>query len=173
MRLSGSQEIEAYMSSWAKEKGVGVCDFKGEENNSQEYGKSKCLVNKCLPCSADKSFWCKKKKKKSSFVITLLLIQAPYLKSFRQLRGRQKALLESVGPWLSVPYKPMPEWHILGRPVLNPIRISLLIIPTKYPREELWFELPLCEGMTQRQKNLEKRTLVYQKCKGVRLRRTE
>ena len=48
MRSIGSQTIEAYMPFWAKEKGLGVWDCKGEEDNSQEVGKSKGLVNKCL-----------------------------------------------------------------------------------------------------------------------------
>lgn len=53
MRLPGSQAAKAYMPSRAKEKGVGVWGFKGKEDNSQKDGKSKCLVNKCLPCSAE------------------------------------------------------------------------------------------------------------------------
>ena len=56
MALSSSQVIEAYIPSWAKEKGLGVWGFKEEENNSREDEKSKCLVNRCLPGHADKSF---------------------------------------------------------------------------------------------------------------------
>ena len=55
MRLQDSQAIDAYMPSCTKEKGVGVWDFKGEENNSWEDEKSKSLVNKCLLCLADNS----------------------------------------------------------------------------------------------------------------------
>ena len=36
------------MPSRAKEKSTGVWDFKGNEDNSQEDEKSKCLVNKCF-----------------------------------------------------------------------------------------------------------------------------
>lgn len=50
-----SQAVVASMPSWAKEKWGGVWNFKGEEGNSQKAGKSKCLVNKYLPCHADKS----------------------------------------------------------------------------------------------------------------------
>lgn len=32
---------------------VGGWDFKGEEDNSQEDGKDKYLVNKCLLCNAE------------------------------------------------------------------------------------------------------------------------
>ena len=56
MTLSGSQVVEVYTPSWAKEKGLGVRGFKEEENNSPEDEKSKCLVNRCLPGHADKSF---------------------------------------------------------------------------------------------------------------------
>ena len=38
------------MPALVKEKWVGVWDFKGEKDSSQEDGKSKCLINKCLPC---------------------------------------------------------------------------------------------------------------------------
>ena len=56
MTLSGSQVVEVYTPSWGKEKGLGVRGFKEEENNSPEDEKSKCLVNRCLPGHADKSF---------------------------------------------------------------------------------------------------------------------
>lgn len=47
IRLTSSQAIEA------KERDKdGV--FKREKSNSQEGGKSKCLVNRCLLCHADK-----------------------------------------------------------------------------------------------------------------------
>ena len=36
MRHSYSQNIEAYVPSWAKEKWVGDWDFTGEEDNSQD-----------------------------------------------------------------------------------------------------------------------------------------
>lgn len=39
---------EAYMPSRAKEKGIGVLDFKGEKDNSQGDEKIECLVKKCL-----------------------------------------------------------------------------------------------------------------------------
>lgn len=53
MRPTGNQAMEAYMPSGAKEKWVGVWNFKGEEDNLQEAGKSKCLVNKHLPYYAE------------------------------------------------------------------------------------------------------------------------
>ena len=40
MGPSDRQAVEVYMPIWAKEKGVGVRDFKGEEENSPENGKS-------------------------------------------------------------------------------------------------------------------------------------
>lgn len=40
--------FEAYMPHGAKKK-VLLWDFQGVEDNSQEAGESKCLVNKCLP----------------------------------------------------------------------------------------------------------------------------
>lgn len=49
MRLLNGEAIKAYMPSWAREKGVRVWNFKGEEHTSQEDGKSKGLVNKWLP----------------------------------------------------------------------------------------------------------------------------
>lgn len=49
----GSQAIEANMSSWVKEKKTGFWDIKGKEDNLQEDGKNKHLVNKCLQCHAD------------------------------------------------------------------------------------------------------------------------
>ena len=55
MRLKGGQEIEAYIPSWAEEKGVGVWGFKGEEDKSQE-AKSGCLVIRYLPHHEGKSF---------------------------------------------------------------------------------------------------------------------
>lgn len=36
-------------------KGTGAWSFKGEEDNSQEVRKKKCLVNRCLPSYTDKS----------------------------------------------------------------------------------------------------------------------
>lgn len=48
MRLKGSQASEA--EKWDRDLG-----FQREEGNSQEGEKSKCLVNKYLPCRADKS----------------------------------------------------------------------------------------------------------------------
>ena len=46
MRPTGSQKIEVYMPSTAKDMGVGVWSFKEKEDNSQEDEKSKYLVNK-------------------------------------------------------------------------------------------------------------------------------
>ena len=40
MGASDSQAIEVYMPIWAKEKGEGVWEFKGEEETSPEDGKS-------------------------------------------------------------------------------------------------------------------------------------
>ena len=56
MKTPGTQAVVADRPSRAKEKRVLVWDFKGEEDSSQGDGKSKCLVNKCLPCQAEKSF---------------------------------------------------------------------------------------------------------------------
>ena len=54
MRLIDFQTVEAYVQSWTKQKGVGVWDFKGEKDNLQEDGKSKCLVSRCLLGHAEK-----------------------------------------------------------------------------------------------------------------------
>lgn len=40
MKHTSSQEIEACMSSWAKDKEVGIWDIKGEEDNLQAEGKN-------------------------------------------------------------------------------------------------------------------------------------
>ena len=49
MRPIGSQAIETYMLSRAKEKEAGIWDFKGRETIHRKMEKSKCcLVNKCL-----------------------------------------------------------------------------------------------------------------------------
>lgn len=37
-RTPGSQSFEAYVPSWAKGKGIGICGFKGKEENSEEDG---------------------------------------------------------------------------------------------------------------------------------------
>ena len=39
MSSIGSQAVEAYMPSRAKEKGVGIWDVRGKKDNSQEDGK--------------------------------------------------------------------------------------------------------------------------------------
>ena len=75
---------------------IGTWGFKGEESNSQDDKKSRCLVIRCLPCQPGRSF-----RRKLSLVIALPLNQAPYLNSLRQLREWLEALLESFGPWLS------------------------------------------------------------------------
>ena len=46
------------------------------------------MVNKCLPCHADKSLG----YKKLFLVNALFLVQVPYLNSSRHLRGREKIL---------------------------------------------------------------------------------
>lgn len=51
MRPPGSQAIEDYMLLGAKEKWVGIWDFK--RGGRQFTGKSECLLNKCLPCHAE------------------------------------------------------------------------------------------------------------------------
>ena len=38
--ISKCQAVEAYMSYWDKEKGLGVRDFTGEKEDSQKVGKS-------------------------------------------------------------------------------------------------------------------------------------
>lgn len=50
MRLPGAHVTEVY---WAEETGSGI--WKGGDN-SQEGEMSRCLVNKCSPGHADKSF---------------------------------------------------------------------------------------------------------------------
>lgn len=52
MRPTGSRAIKPYMPLWAKEKEAGVWDFKREDSLRQD-GKSKCLLNKCLPCLSE------------------------------------------------------------------------------------------------------------------------
>lgn len=79
--------------SWGE--GGRVWDVKGKEDNSQDDKKSKYLENQCLPCPAEKIFWCKK----LSLVIVVFLIQAPCLNCFRQLKERLKKILpHSVRP---------------------------------------------------------------------------
>ena len=60
---------EVSMSSWAKEKQVGVWDFRGKECNSQDNEeKNRCLAIRGLPCQTDGSLrW------NLSLIITLLL----------------------------------------------------------------------------------------------------
>ena len=48
MRPTGSQAVEAYLPSRAKEEGTKVWDLKEKEGNSQKRKKNKCLANKCL-----------------------------------------------------------------------------------------------------------------------------
>ena len=57
-RLPESQATEAFMPSWTKEKKGRRWNVKGEEDNSQENGKRKYLLRKCLSHHA-KSFLCK------------------------------------------------------------------------------------------------------------------
>lgn len=48
MRPKATQAIETYMPSWVKERD-GSLGLQGEESNSQEDEKSRCLVNKVCP----------------------------------------------------------------------------------------------------------------------------
>lgn len=61
MQLPDSQAIEVSMPFWAL-KGVVVWGVKGEEDNSQEDGKIKCLVNffyaiQISPSDVKSYFW--------------------------------------------------------------------------------------------------------------------
>lgn len=49
IRPKDNQDIETYMPSWAKEKGLEAWRLQGKEPNSQKDGKGKYLINKCLP----------------------------------------------------------------------------------------------------------------------------
>lgn len=80
--LKACQAIETYIHPELR-KGIGSGTDKG---NSQADAKSKCLIDKCLPCHADKALRLKK-------VISgkaLFLVQAPFLNSFRQVREGKK-----------------------------------------------------------------------------------
>ena len=52
--LKGSCAVGVYMPFWAAERDR-AWGFKGEEGNAQNE-KHRCLVNRCWPCRADKSF---------------------------------------------------------------------------------------------------------------------
>ena len=56
MKPPDSQLIEAYVLSWAKEKGVRIWYFKGGEDKSEGGGKNKYSGTKWLPCHAEKFF---------------------------------------------------------------------------------------------------------------------
>lgn len=55
MRLKGSCAVGVNMPFWTTERNA-ARGFKGEERNAQENEKHRCLVNRCGPCQADKSF---------------------------------------------------------------------------------------------------------------------
>lgn len=59
--------------------------LQGEEDNSQEDVKSRCLGSKCLPCHVD---ICLSDKNEGLGVRALFLVQVSYLHSFRQVRER-------------------------------------------------------------------------------------
>lgn len=69
---------------------IGFWGFKGEKDNFQEDEKSKCLVNKCLPCREDRS-----SDEKLPIVLALSWYR-PSINFFRQLRGKSTALPSSV-----------------------------------------------------------------------------
>ena len=58
-RVGHDCAIFTFNSFQAQERRVGVQSFRGEEDTSQEGGKSKYLLNKCLPCLVEKPFLCK------------------------------------------------------------------------------------------------------------------
>ena len=94
MRFQGSQAIKAYIPSELRRRGWGSGALKGK--NSQGDKKNRCLINKFLPDHADNSFW----YTKSSLLISVFLVQVPYLNSFRQLKGRWKSFLTFAGSYL-------------------------------------------------------------------------
>ena len=53
MRPKGSQTIKAYISSWAKEEGLEVWDFRRQEGDLLENEKSTRFINKCLPVQTE------------------------------------------------------------------------------------------------------------------------
>lgn len=89
IRPIGSEASEIYMPFLAKEKQLGVWDYKREEHSSREVGKNKCLVNKCLPCHKEE-FDLLQLTTPSPYFLWLLLItpfqeQIIHPSSFRQL----------------------------------------------------------------------------------------
>ena len=128
---------EVCLSSWTKEKQVGLWNFKGKEGNSQEdekeatFGKwmfamcwgdsgthrvltsRLCCVPPCLPHSAHIILHL-------FMVIAAFFVQVLCLNTFRQLEGRTEVHPESFGLCFHLEIIHMPEWHILGCPALNP-----------------------------------------------------
>ena len=107
------------MPSCVKEEGIGVQDFKGEKDNSQEDGESKCLVKK-YSCHALQRQWdternlnktCLSKfppaQHTNPVVIVIFVVifgdsslpeQGPLSKFFQAVKGEVKNLLELFGP---------------------------------------------------------------------------
>lgn len=54
MRNQDNQTIEAFMLFWTNKKGLGIWNFKGEEDSTQGAGKSKCMVEKVCHAPKDK-----------------------------------------------------------------------------------------------------------------------
>lgn len=93
MRPQDSQAIEAYMPSWAKEKGGRGQDFKVEETSPRK--EEEQVSDNAMRIS----FWYK-----SSLIFTLFLVR----------EGIQLFLSLSGLDYLQLKIIPFPKWHILG-----------------------------------------------------------
>lgn len=126
------------MPLWAKEKGAGVWDLKGEKGRweDQIFGEQRFAV----PGRDNRTWrgiWISRPNWAScqlitprpyslflSKVIFLFLNQAFYLNSFRQVREKQKLFLNLANlDFLQLKIVHLPKWHILERLALNPFRI--------------------------------------------------
>lgn len=117
MSTTSHQAIKVYMPSRAKEKGLGLCNFTGKEDNLQGNGKSKCLIYKCLSRHAETrghshGEGCEHTGLLSSphpahhtwptflvvsLAIALFMDLAFFLNSVRQLRKRKKFFQHPLG----------------------------------------------------------------------------
>ena len=105
--MGSSHRHERLKDSWgscailSQGEGAGILNYTGKEENSQENGKSKCLVNKCLPHSAatmglqgdlEETGPAKLPPTPHSLLLSLVIVpfldQDLDLNSFRKLRGR-------------------------------------------------------------------------------------
>lgn len=144
-KLPNSLEIEAYMLFWAKKEVVGVWGSRGGEDNSQEDGKSKYLINKCFPCHAQRELWTNRPCRASSHLPHLTHTFCSYIwwqfSSWTRpsiliilySRGEDKTLFLSFGPpSLQLRIIHMLNWHILGRFILNPFCPTFEISPISF-----------------------------------------